>query len=260
MTGINSVVCLTDRDKKLLEALRLVRVLERDQVREIVGRKAVSLSTTNIRLKKLCDAKYLKRFFMFSEARGKKALYALGPKGTAIVGGKSQRVARKADALLSTEPFIPHLLAINAILIQLKYRTIPVPEIQLTKWTNFATPLSLAIPLVPDAYFELTSPKDIHPMFLEVDLGSESQKIWQRKTRHYLDLAVSGEFGRLFHQSRFRVLVAANSERRLQQIRKTVAAQTEKIFRFSTLANINDGGLFAAHWQLPLGEGRQALL
>ena len=71
--------------------------------------------------------------------------------------------------------------------------------------------------------------------FLEVDLGHESLAIWKRKAQNYLQLALSGDFQKQFGQDRFRVLVLVNSERRLQSIRKTVAAVTEKIFWFATL-------------------------
>ncbi len=97
-------------------------------------------------------------------------------------------------------------------------------------------------------------------MFCEVDRGTESQKIWTKKVELYLRLATSGEFQRLFSNQRFRVLVVADSERRLLQIRQTVARQTVKIFWFSTLKTINRDGLFAAHWLRPAGDSRVSLL
>jgi len=60
---------------------------------------------------------------------------------------------------------------------------------------------------VPDGYFELETGSEIRPMFVEVDLGNEALRIWRKKMQAYLQLAVSGEFARLFQQSRFRVLV-----------------------------------------------------
>ena len=56
--------------------------------------------------------------------------------------------------------------------------------------------------------------------FLEVDLGHERGPVWKEKVRNYLQLALSGEFERQFGTNRFRVLVLANSERRLHSIRE----------------------------------------
>ena len=97
-------------------------------------------------------------------------------------------------------------------------------------------------------------------LFCEVDRGTESLKVWSRKISLYLQLAASGEFQVLFKQSRFRVLVAALSERRLNILRRTSALHTEKIFWFATLEEINKEGLFAPIWKRPVGEQKVPLL
>ena len=91
------------------------------------------------------------------------------------------------------------------------------------------------IGLIPDGYVEFATPSGIDACVLEVDLGHESQTVWKGKAEHYLQLAVSGKYREHFGHERFRVLVVANSERRLHSIRKTVAAITQKIFWFATL-------------------------
>ena len=97
-------------------------------------------------------------------------------------------------------------------------------------------------------------------MFCEVDRGTESLKIWDRKTFYYLQLATTGEFQQLFGQARFLVLVAVPSERRLQTIRRTVLKHADKIFRFAILDDIDREGLFAPIWLKPGGGERQSLL
>jgi hypothetical protein len=94
------------------------------------------------------------------------------------------------------------------------------------------------------------TPAGIIACFLEVDLGHESQTIWKGKAQHYLQLAVSGKYREQFGHERFRVLVVANSERRLHSIRKTVAEITQKIFWFATLASVGNG-CFAPVWYRP---------
>jgi hypothetical protein len=106
------------------------------------------------------------------------------------------------------------------------------------------------IRLIPDGYVEFVTPGGIATCFLEVDLGHESQTIWKRKAEHYLQLALSGKYRERFGHERFRVLVLANSERRLHSIRKTVRAITQKIFWFATLAYVHND-FFAPVWFRP---------
>jgi len=97
-------------------------------------------------------------------------------------------------------------------------------------------------------------------MFLEVDLGTEPQKRWQRKLEAYLQLAISGDFERLLGQPKFRVLVLANSSRRLSRIRSTVARRTDKIFRFGTFDIVRPENFWTPVWLRPQGETRVSLL
>ncbi len=91
-------------------------------------------------------------------------------------------------------------------------------------------------------------------MFLEVDLGTEALKVWQQKTASYLQLALSGEFLKKFRQPQFRVLVVANSERRLANIRGAISKSTDKIFWFTTFERHSSrwhlvSGLAPAYWR-----------
>ena len=97
-------------------------------------------------------------------------------------------------------------------------------------------------------------------MFLEVDLGTEALSVWQQKTASYLQLAVSGEFQKLFRLSQFRVLVVTSSQRRLANIRATVSKSTDKVFWFATFENINRDGVWSPVWVRPAGDQRQSLL
>ena len=73
-------------------------------------------------------------------------------------------------------------------------------------------------------------------------------------------MAVSGDFDRLFKQSRFKVLVVTRSQRRVESIRLTVSKITDKIFWFSTFEAINCDGFWSAIWVRPKGDQRQPLL
>jgi len=256
----NDVLVITERDRKLFDALGMLRVVDRQQARTITGRVDVSVSTTNTRLKKLVDAGLLNRFFIGTAAGGVKALYALNSKSAALVSDSARPLNRRRDSVLISDPFVQHQLAVNDVLIPVKFLPVPSPDVHLVRMAVFSQVLSRATPLIPDGYLELANPAGIHPMFCEVDLGTEPQRTWATKARLYLQLATTGEYEQLFRQSRFRVLVIADSERRLLHIRRTVATQTSKIFFFSTLTTIRRAGLLASHWLRPEGEGRQALL
>src|SRR5574337_1128542 len=114
--------------------------------------------------------------------------------------------------------------------------------------------------LVPDGYAELTTPGGVAAAFLEIDLGTERTAIWTEKVRKYLQLARSGNYEPQFQQSRFRVLVIANSERRMLSIRKSVAALTDIIFWFSTLDLVRGDGFFRNVWLRPNGDGPVPLI
>lgn len=260
MLGSEVRVIVTDRDRRLIQGIGEARVVDRDQAAEMSERGSVSVSTTNIRLLKLTRAGLLKRFFVGSEAGGMKALYSLTPKGAALVGFQGRLLQRAHNSVLVGDQFVHHQLGVNSFLIQVKYRPIPVEGVRFIRWINFPGALSQSIPLAPDGYFELEGPAGVYPMFLELDRGTEPQKVWSRKIQLYLQLATSGEFERMFHRPRFRVLVVAESERRLMQIRRTITLQVHKVFWLTTLNAINHDGLFSVHWLRPVGDERQSLL
>lgn len=251
-------VVLTNRDRLLLREISIGKVVDREQVKVIAGFH--STTRVNDRLLKLSRAGLLKRFFIGTRTGGTKALYALSPKGAQAVDAQGRLIARKRDALLIGDLFVEHQLAVNALWIKAKFTAIPVPDVRFRRWLAFPTVLSKDAPLLPDGYFELNSNIGIHCLFCEVDRGTESLKVWSKKVSLYLQLATSGEFQVLFRQSRFRVLVALNTERRLGNLRRAVALQTEKIFWFATLEEINQEGLFAPIWRRPGSDQRVPLI
>lgn len=251
-------VVLTARDLKILRALLIGRVLDCAQVMTIAGFRIVRRA--NYRLLKLVRAGLLKRFFVGTEAGGQKALYALSAKGAAVIGEPSQQIIqRKHDQLLVSDAFIAHQLAVNTAWILIQFTALP-EGIELIRWLSFREPITPSAPIVPDAYFELKNEKGILPMFLEVDRGTEPQRVWTKKIELYLRLALSGEFKSKFNQERFRVLVVALSERRLENIRRTVRKHTGKIFWFATLNNIKRSGVWSPVWLRALGDSHLSLL
>jgi len=231
MSGNNHII-LQPRDLHYLRELAVTRVMDREQ--SMVVGSFHSITRANARLLALYRAGLLRRFFLGSGG-GRKALYALSPKGAQVIGVPVRGPRRPQDALLVADYFVGHQLAVNSLYCLLKYGVIPISEVAFRRWMSFDGPAVPGISLIPDGYVEFMTPSGIVPCFLEVDLGHESQTIWKGKTQNYLSLALTGKYREQFGHERFRVLVVANSERRLHSIRKTVCEITQKIFWFATL-------------------------
>jgi hypothetical protein len=242
--GGNDRIILQQRDLHLLWELSGMRVIDREQAKIVAG--FGSTSRANARLLALTNAGILRRFFLGSGG-GRKALYALSREGARAAQVSFRGPRRPHDAYLVADYFVGHQLAVNAIYCTLKYGVIPVPQVVFHLWQSFHEPVVPGIRLIPDGYVEFMTHRGLSGCFLEVDLGHESQTIWKRKVEHYMDLALSGKYREHFGNERFRVLVLANSERRLHSIRKTASAITQKIFWFATLASVQSD-FFASVW------------
>jgi len=249
---------LQARDRKLLQELALMRIIDREQAKIVAGFS--STTRANARLLALVRAGLLRRFFLGTTIAGRKALYALSRKGAELVSVPYRGPRLPNNETFVSNSFVYHQLAINEIYCALKTGTSSIPGASFDRWISFYEPLSPQLRLIPDGYFELQTPTGVLPCFVEVDLGHEGMKVWKEKVRNYLQLAISGDFERRFAQSRFHVLVILNSERRLTSIRKVVTASTEKIFWFTTIEAIHSKGLFAPVWFRPKGDDRHSLL
>ena len=247
MTGNNlRRILLTDRDRKLVAHLAEAKLLDREQIQQLLD--FGSITRANDRLSRLHSAGLLHRYFLGTVAGGRKAIYAVSARGAATVGQeKLWKLQRGEDELLVGEAFVEHQLAVNWCWISMKGG----PEFNLIRFVRFNEPISKPIPLSPDGYAELNVSGVVQPVFLEVDLGTETSKVWDRKVDLYLRLAASGEFERKFNQPRFKIAVVCTSERRMQSIRRAVRKHTTKLFYFSLLQIIKRDGLIAPHWLRP---------
>src|SRR5581483_4211123 len=219
-----------------------------------------STTQVNTRLLELNRAGLLRRFFVGTLSSGRKAVYTLSPKGADLVSAKLGGIGRAKSKLVVGDRFIEHQSGINQIYLAVKYQPGPPAGTRVVRWLPFRQSISEAIKLMPDAYFELATSENTRAMFLEVDLGTEALSVWKQKIACYLQLALSGDFPKRFRQMQFRVLVVADSERRLANIRMAVAKSTDKIFWFSTLEFINRHGIWSPVWLRPSGDQRQSLV
>jgi len=242
------------RDLNVLRELAQMRVADREQVK--IAARFHSTTRVNARLLALTRAGLLRRFF-FGSGGGRKALYALSQKGAELAQVPFRGPRRRQNEMLVADFFVQHQLQVNAIYCGLKFGSVPVPGVRFVQWLAFHEPIAAGLSLIPDGYVEFGTPTGIDAAFLEVDLGHESLSVWREKTRHYLQLALSGEYEQQFRQPRFRVFVVANSMRRLQSLRQAIAAITQKIFWFATLESAHGEKFFAQVWLRPQGDSYQ---
>lgn len=258
MTGNRRVgLLIQERDRRLLRELGVMRVIDRDQAQVAAGFH--SIRRANDRLLHLTRAGFLRRIFVGSAGHGQKALYTLSPKGAAVVDAKLSGLPLRQSPF-GTSPFLLHRLAVNQIYLTVKHRQTPRPDVRCLRWITFREPLTQAVPLIPDGYCEIATSGATRPMFIEADLGTEALTVWQKKTQMYLQLALSGQFTQLFREPKFRVLIVATTKKRLQNIRATVAKQTDKIFWLSTFEQINEQGFWSPIWLRPEGTVRLPLI
>jgi len=246
----------TPRDLHLLRELAEVKILDREQVQLATGIHGINRA--NDRLGRLHKAGLLRRHFQGTAAGGRKAIYSLAHKGAALVQvDRLWRLQHAEDELLIGDSFTAHQMAVNWIWVSAKYR-LPF-GVEFLSWRSFQEPISAALPLIPDGYFEIRFGGEEIAHFIEADLGTESSRVWDRKAQLYVKLATSGEFSRIFKRPRFRVLVSAPSDRRLANICATVRKHTNKIFFFLDQKTIHRDGIYAPLWLRPEGLERQSL-
>jgi hypothetical protein len=249
---------IQERDRHLLRELGVMRVIDREQAKVVAG--FGSTTRANARLLALTRVGLLRRFFLGTIAGGAKALYALSENGARLVGVPETGPRRRQDEAVVADFFIQHQLGINEVYCALKYCNLTPTGIAFTRWMAFPKRPLPGLRVIPDGYVEVETPSGIVAAFLEVDLGHERLRVWRDKVRNYLDLAVTGNFERDFKQHRFRVLLVADSARRLVAIRQVVLSATDKIFWFTTFELIRRHGIFAPIWQRPKGKEEQSLI
>ena len=259
MTGNNPKgTILQDRDRHLLCELAVMRVIDREQAKCIAGFR--STTRANSRLLSLTRTGLLRRFFLGTKGGGQKALYALSPTGAKLVEVPFRGPRRAHDEILVADFFVSHQLSINEINCLLKYRPISIPETKFLRWLSFYEPLEPSTRLIPDGYVEIRAPHKTLAAFVEVDLGHEGLSVWKAKVQTYLRYAVSGNFAKRFGPPQFRVLVIANSERRMRSLRTATSGLTDKLFWFSTFDSTTRDGFWSPVWLRPNDDHHQSLL
>src|ERR1041384_6525115 len=152
-TGTKRLI-LQKRDFWLFNALSTLRILDKRQAASIAGFN--SNTRVNERLLKLRQTGLLKRFFFVSAVGGKRAIYCLTKKSADLIGIPLNAVHRPSDSFLIGDRFVAHQLAINEVYCASAIRQ-HASDPQISAFRLISKPLSDAIPIIPDAYFEINS-------------------------------------------------------------------------------------------------------
>jgi hypothetical protein len=258
MNGTRQVpLVLQPRDRQLLHAVGVLRVLDREQAKIVGGFH--STTRANTRLLTLTRAGFLARIPVGTVRGGHKFLYSLTRRGARLVD-LPYRGTLRTHTVLAGNLFLEHQLRLNDLFLQLVHQPISRADVRVQTWKTFQRSLSRAVGLIPDGYLELTHAGGTVCAFVEIDMGTESLHQWRQKVQAYLQFATAGEFTRLFRHPQFRVLVVLPSERRMATVRHTVSTLTSKIFWFTTFEFIQGHGLWSASWVRPTGTDRKPLV
>src|SRR5581483_3778005 len=139
---------------------------------------------------------------------------AITPAGASVATVPYRKMFRSRVGTIDQESSIHHRAAINEVYIALKYKA-GAADPRLMRWRTPTVPIVPNGKLIPDAVAETEHAGANHGYFVEVDLGTETRRIWQRKTQAYLELARTGAFKRVLPVETFRVMVITTSNRRL---------------------------------------------
>jgi hypothetical protein len=248
---------LQPRDLFLLRELHQLRVIDREQARLVAGLR--SITRANTRLLMLVRGGYLRHVAVGTVKGGHRYLYVLTRQGAAAVQRPFITVPLKTHAVIAGQPFLEHQLRLNALYLRLWHHPIPVPNVTLDRWRTFTKPLASDVPLIPDAYVEVRTPAGTKAMFVEIDQGTESLRVWRRKAEQYVAFAISGAFPRLFPHPQFRVVVILPTPKRLLTVRACIAGVTTKIFWLTTSESTNGPDFWGPVWHRPQGGPFQSL-
>jgi len=280
------LMVMTDRDKGILTRVWEDRMLFTSQISRIFFS---GKSRANVRLRKLWEHSYLDRYFlptlMFHGST--EALYLLGSRGVDVaaakIGVERTEIARGMSHLkrkVRTHSFLlslDHILSLADFRIAFESAMANRPDLRLEVWVPermcedsyqvWRGGGRITGKLRPDGYCRCRQDGRILSFFIEVDLGTMSNKAFRDKVQRYLDYSDSGRYQQISGVKYFRVLVATVGEQRLSNLKGVTEELTDSVFWFTTLEQIRRGLIFDQIWQragqdglYPLFEGSEGLL
>lgn len=259
---------LTDRDKRIVEAVYQLRFLTRDQIRLLEFEKG-SMTACQRRLSLLYHNGYLSAVHkpIPTGYGSSKRIYCLSKKGAALISHlyseKEARQIKWNEKYNKVEPFfIEHILAINDVRIAFSKAALATNEYDLF-WFNEQEvkawkekvddpeDSSKTLPITPDAFLYLIGKDKKAYYFLEVDRATESNRRWRDKIKGYVEYVKSGKYQARFKTEALRVLTVSTSNNRINNLIKTTqSVENAYFFLFATFDQVKDNNIiFKPVWK-----------
>lgn len=230
---------LTERDRRIVEAVYQCRVLRQDQIHALFF--GASKAASQRRLALLYHHGFLTRVFLTVRASYmlSPALYMLDKRGAELLRSEMgyDDITWTSKSHDVGQPFLEHTLAINdvRVAVTIACRT---HDYSLLDWRSEAdlkgsydrvtiqerSGSKELVSLIPDSFFVAQTPKGKAPFFLEVDRGTETTTRFQSKIRAYQAYVQTGAYEKRYGYKSVRVLTVAFSQKRLESL-KTVTGE-----------------------------------
>lgn len=230
---------LTQRDKQIIEAVHLYRVLRQDQMERLFfGSKAAAQRV----LVRLYDHGFLDRRFVPVISGRSPTFYVLDRRGAELLRaemGYDELSWYHSSKDLKTD-FLEHMLAINDVRIafvraceRLNYPLVTwLGETELKADYDHVRVRGLARPVsvIPDGYFAIDTPRGRAHFFLEIDRGTMTVGRFRTKAEAYISYYRSGGYEARFSAKGLRILTVTPGRMRLDNLR-TATAEASGAFR-----------------------------
>jgi hypothetical protein len=224
---------LTQRDKQIVEAVHVYRVLRQDQLERLFfGSKAAAQRV----LVRLYDHGFLERRFVPVMAGRSPTFYVLDRRGADLLRaelGYDELTWYHSSKDLKAD-FLEHMLAINDVRVAfvracegLGYPLITwLGETELkADYDHVRVPgNSRPVSVIPDGYFAIDTPRGRAHFFLEVDRGTMTVARFKTKVQAYIAYYRSGKYEARFGAKGLRILTVTPSRARLDNLHSATAA------------------------------------
>lgn len=225
---------LTERDKRIVEAVYQCRVLRQDQIHTLFF--GASKAASQRRLALLYHHGFLTRVFLTVRASYmlSPALYMLDRRGAELLRSELgyDDISWTAKSHDVGQPFLEHTLAINDVRVAVTLAC-KTHGFTLLEWRSEAdlkgeydrvtiqqrNGSKQSVSLIPDSFFAVQTPRGKAPFFLEVDRGTETTGRFQDKIRAYQAYVQTGAYEKRYGYKSVRVLTVAFSQKRLESLR-----------------------------------------
>jgi len=270
---------LTDRDKRIVEAVYQLRFLTSEQIKELEFEDG-SMTACSRRLKLLYHNGYLAdtRKIIPAGYGSSKRIYCLSKKGAALIshlyGEKEAREIKWSEKQNKVESFfIEHTLALNDARIAFikaaqkskEYELYWFTESEVKSWKERVEDpenSGKTLAITPDAFLYLLGKDKKAYYFLEADRATESNRRWRDKIKGYVEYVKSGKYQERFKTSALRVLTISTSQARITNLMKTTqSVENAYFFLFATFDQIKSKNIiFQPVWKTTEKEGLISLL